>query len=108
MSQLCNARPTRALVLAGALIALSPASPAQARLSAPIGTAAHHTSVSTGAIVIAALAALLTLGCLAWAIMRRRGFEPRWQLSLRHTIAEAGYRASATWAEFTDWVRLGH
>jgi hypothetical protein len=29
-------------------------------------------------------------------------------LSLRHAMAEAGFRASATWAEFSDWVRLGH
>jgi hypothetical protein len=66
------------------------------------------THISTGAIVIAALAALLALGCAAWAIARRRAFEPRWWLSLRHAIAEAEFRASATWAEFADWVRLGH
>ena len=34
--------------------------------------------------------------------------EPRWWLSFQHTTAEAGYRASSTWAEFTDWARLGH
>jgi hypothetical protein len=63
---------------------------------------------STEAIVIAALAALLALGCAAWGIARRRAFEPHWVLSLRHAMAEAGFRASATWAEFADWVRLGH
>jgi hypothetical protein len=57
---------------------------------------------------LAALGALLVLGCLAWALARRRAFEPHWWLSLRHAMAEAGMRASATWAEFTDWVRLGH
>jgi hypothetical protein len=66
------------------------------------------THLSTGAIVIAALAALLALGCAAWAIARRRALEPRWWLSLRHAIAEARFRVSATWAEFADWVRLGH
>jgi hypothetical protein len=53
------------------------------------------------------LAALLVLGCLAWAVARRRAFEPQWTLSFRHAMAEAGFRASATWAEFTDWLRLG-
>jgi hypothetical protein len=64
--------------------------------------------LSTGAIVIAALAALLVLACLGWALARRRAFEPHWLLSLRHATAEAGVRASATWSEFLDWVRLGH
>jgi hypothetical protein len=76
-----------------ALVALAP--PADSHLSA-------------GTIVIAALAALLALGSLAWGLARRRALEPRWWLGLRHAIAEAGLRASETWAEFTDWVRLGH
>jgi hypothetical protein len=63
--------------------------------------------LSAGAIVIAALALLLLLGCIAWALARRRAFEPHWLLSLRHAMAEAGFRASATWSEFTDWARLG-
>jgi hypothetical protein len=63
--------------------------------------------LSAGAIVIAALAALLALGCLAWGLARRRALEPRWWLGLRHAMAEAGLRASETWAEFADWVRLG-
>jgi hypothetical protein len=64
--------------------------------------------LSTGAIVIAALAALLLLACVAWGLARRSAFEPHWLLSLRHSLAEAGFRASATWSEFTDWVQLGH
>jgi hypothetical protein len=63
--------------------------------------------LSTGAIVIAALALLLLLGCVAWALARRRAFEPHWLLALRHAIGEAGFRASATWSEFADWARLG-
>jgi hypothetical protein len=75
----------------------------------PAGSARSGDShLSTGAIVIAALAALLVLACAAWALARRRAYEPRWWLSLRHALAEAGFRASATWAEFTDWLRLGH
>jgi hypothetical protein len=48
------------------------------------------------------------LACLAWALARTLAFEPHWTLSLRHAVAEAGFRASATWAEFSDWARLGH
>jgi cobalamin biosynthesis Mg chelatase CobN len=65
------------------------------------------SSVSTAAIALAAVAALLALACAAWAVARWQAYEPRWTVSLRHAMAEAGFRASATWAEFTDWVRLG-
>lgn len=64
--------------------------------------------LSTAAIVVAAVAALLAFGCAAWGLARRRAFEPHWLLSLRHAMAEAGFRMSATWAEFADWARLGH
>jgi len=85
----------------------------------PSGSTVHrvtvtHTSapqsntLSTGAIVLVVVAALLVLACIGWALARRRAFEPHWLLSLRHAMAEAGFRASATWAEFSDWVRLGH
>jgi hypothetical protein len=63
--------------------------------------------LSTGALVIAVLAALLVLACATWALARRSAFEPHWLLSLRHAMAEAGFRASATWSEFADWARLG-
>jgi hypothetical protein len=75
--------------------------------AAMLAAARHTTSLSTGAIVIAVLAALLVVGCLAWAVARRRAFEPQWTLSFRAAMAEAGFHASATWAEFTDWLRLG-
>jgi hypothetical protein len=66
------------------------------------------TTLSSAAIVAAVLAALIALGCIAWGVARVRAFEARWTLSLRHAIAEAGFRAAATWAEFSDWARLGH
>ncbi|HYM54932.1 MAG TPA: hypothetical protein VES97_06185 [Solirubrobacteraceae bacterium] len=76
---------------------------------APVQPSAHHAGkLSTEAIAAAALAALLALGCIAWGVARFASFEPHWTQSLRHAAAEAGFRASATWAEFTDWVRLGH
>jgi hypothetical protein len=95
---------------APALSSPSPSGPGQATLPVRPARSAHSGSghLTVGAIVIAALAALLVLACAAWAIARRRAYEPRWWLSLRHAVAEAGFRASATWAEFTDWLRLGH
>jgi hypothetical protein len=65
------------------------------------------SSTSTAAIVLAILALLLALGAAAWGIARWQAYEPRWTVSMRHAMAEAGFRASSTWAEFTDWVRLG-
>jgi hypothetical protein len=62
---------------------------------------------STVAIVIGALGALLVLACGAWALARRRAYEPHWWLSLQHSLGEAGYRTSSTWSEFSDWARRG-
>lgn len=70
--------------------------------------ARRTTKLSDAAIAAAAVAALLALACAAWAIARLQAYEPHWTLSLRHAMAEAGFRASATWAEFSDWVRAGH
>jgi hypothetical protein len=95
---------------ATALSSPSTSVPGQAALPVrpPASARSGNSHLSAGAIVIAALAALLVLACAAWALARRRAYEPRWWLSLRHALAEAGFRASATWAEFTDWLRLGH
>jgi hypothetical protein len=68
---------------------------------------AHASKLSTAAIVVAAIAALLAVGCAVWALARIEAFEPRWTLSLRHAIAESSFRASAIWAELSDWARLG-
>ena len=74
---------------------------------------ARHTTepttakLSTGAIVAAALAAALIVACLAWGAARWWAYEPRWTVSLRHSLAEAGWRLSGAWEEFSDWARLG-
>jgi len=78
-----------------------------ARLHARAHSSGGSGHVSTEAIVLAAIAALLLLACAAWAFARSRAYEPHWLVSMRHAMAEAGFRTSATWAEFTDWVRLG-
>lgn len=76
-----------------------------ARLRARNSSGSGH--VSTEAVVLAAIAALLLLACAVWAFARSRAYEPHWLVSMRHAMAEAGFRTSATWAEFTDWARLG-
>jgi|GEM_PF-1959443 hypothetical protein len=73
-----------------------------ARAHASSGGGPSHAAVAAG--IVAAIVALL---CLAWGVARMRAYEPRWTLSLRHSLAEARLRASATWAELSDWARLG-
>lgn len=58
-------------------------------------------------LAIGALAALLALGGLVFGAARWAGWEPAWANRARHATAEAGWRASSTWAEFTDFVRFG-
>jgi hypothetical protein len=65
-----------------------------------------HGLSSTG-IALVAIGVVAVLGCVAWGLSRVLTLEPRWTLSLRHAMAEASFRASATWAEFADWARLG-
>ncbi|HEY3830225.1 MAG TPA: hypothetical protein VGL57_13615 [Solirubrobacteraceae bacterium] len=97
----------------------TPAAPATTAPVSPAGTAAAlppagtrqskptTKRLSTGAIVAAALAALLILLCLVWGAARWWAYEPRWSVSLRHSLAEASWRLSASWDEFSDWARLG-
>jgi hypothetical protein len=96
-------------VPAAAAALLGRAASAQAVGAAPLHAASRHgSSLSAGAIAIAAVAGLAVLACAAWGLARWQAFEPRWTHWLRHSISEAGLRASSTWSEFTDWMRLGH
>jgi hypothetical protein len=70
--------------------------------------AAQPTSSHRGArLALVIVAALLLMLLALWAFARWWAWEPRWFVRWRHAIAEAGWRASAAWAEFTDWLRLG-
>jgi hypothetical protein len=69
--------------------------------------APQSKDMSTGALVLAVLGALLVLACIVWGFARWLALEPRWTVSLMHSLREAGYRGSATWAEFSDWARIG-
>jgi hypothetical protein len=58
-------------------------------------------------IVAAAFAGLVLLAGLTVALARALAWEPPWAPRARHSVAEASWRASAMWAEFADWLRLG-
>lgn len=102
--------------------ATAPAQPPPAPGSAPaaapdvaahdaIGVAARSTEPATDApfplLALAVLAALLAMGLLTFGLVRWRAWEPVWAERFRHAAGEAGWRASTTWADFTDFVRLG-
>ena len=76
-----------------------------------ITVAARTTDPATDApfpvLALAILAGLFALSGLVVAAARWRGWEPAWADNLRHAAGEAGWRASSTWAEFTDFVRFG-
>ena len=72
-------------------------------LSAATNTGGH----AAWAVAVAAVALLVIFACGVWALARRRAFAPRWLQWLSHSLAEAGWHASETWAEFADWMRLG-
>jgi hypothetical protein len=95
-----------------------PPTPGPAPTAAPavaagneIGRAARATEPATDApfplIALAVLAALLAIGTLVFGLVRWRAWEPAWAERFRHAAGEAGWRASSTWAEFTDFVRFG-
>lgn len=100
------ATPTAPVTPRTSTAPVTPVAPLPNRV--PARAAAHHGGgLSTSAIILAAVAGLIALACAAWAVARVLAFEPHWALSARHVIAEAEFRASATWDEFSDWVRLG-
>ena len=76
-----------------------------------IALAAQTTDPATDApfpvLALAILAGLFALAGLIVALVRWRAWEPAWADSFRHAAGEAGWRASSTWAEFTDFVRFG-
>ncbi len=84
-----------------------PATPQQ--VTTTPGVQPPGTKRSTRPLVIGAIAlgALLLLALLTWGWARLRGWDPPWAARMRHAWGEAGYRVTSTWAEFSDWLRLG-
>jgi cobalamin biosynthesis Mg chelatase CobN len=99
-----------------------PAAPTTATTPAPQADPQPPSAVADDAIPAAARAAddgrnvpvalvlvgaLVLLALALWGLARWWAWEPPWLVRWRHATAEAGWRASAAWAEFTDWLRLG-
>jgi hypothetical protein len=76
-----------------------------------IPIAAHTTAVATDTpaplILLAILAGLLAFTGLTFGLVRWFAWEPAWAVRLRHATGEAGWRASSTFSEFADFVRMG-
>jgi hypothetical protein len=75
--------------------------------STPATPAAHHHDRTPLVVAAAALGALALLLLLLWLTARGRGWDPAWLARQRHAWGEAGFRATSTWSEFADWLRLG-
>lgn len=76
-----------------------------------IALASNTNDVATNApfpmLALAILAALLALASATFGVVRWLAWEPAWTIRMRHAAGEAGWRASSTWSEFADFVRLG-
>ena len=80
---------------------------------APVVPAATPTSVPTpvvvsrsstdGLLIPGILIGVALLGAAALAASAFGGRSPR----IRHAFNEAAYRTKSTWADFSDWLRLG-
>lgn len=58
-------------------------------------------------LVLAIVGGAIALGLLLWGLIRWLAYEPRWLVASRHATAEAGWRTSGAWADFSDWLRRG-
>jgi hypothetical protein len=97
-----NGTPTNATTAPPPAPTTTPA-PAPATQPAAASTSSHKGARLALIVVAALLLMLLAL----WAFARWWAWEPEWLVRWRHATGEAGWRASAAWAEFTDWLRLG-
>jgi cobalamin biosynthesis Mg chelatase CobN len=76
-----------------------------------IALASHTTDIVPETpfpmLALAILLGALALLTLAFGVVRFFAWEPAWAVRFRHAAGEAGWRASSTWSDFADYVRLG-
>lgn len=73
--------------------------------TATTATASTRAEDRAATVLLIAVAALLVLAVLAWALARATGWEPEWWPGRRHEASEAAWRFSNGWADFRDWLR---
>jgi hypothetical protein len=118
-------RPVLLLLLGAALIAPAAMAPALAAGQTPttpqpglpqpdmtptppiVTTEPVKHDDTPGVVLLVIVAGALLALVLAWAVLRAFSLEPVWLVRGRHSFAEAGWRVSAAWAEFRDWLRIG-
>jgi cobalamin biosynthesis Mg chelatase CobN len=84
----------------------SPAIAGKAVLAAS-KTRSSDAGVPAPLVALAVIGALMALAALLYWLARWWAWEPRWLVRARHAGAEASWRASGSWAEFMDWLRMG-
>lgn len=92
--------------------AATPAPAAPAEPSGPLATPAPvyenaDDPVPVSLLVLAALLGVPALLALLYAALSRLGWADSWLARPRRAVREASFRASGTWADFADWIRLG-
>jgi hypothetical protein len=70
-------------------------------------TRSSDAGIPAPLVALAIIGALMALAALLYALARWWAWEPHWLVRARHAGAEASWRASGSWAEFADWLRLG-
>jgi hypothetical protein len=66
-----------------------------------------HEGTPAGLLIALGLVALIALLAALALLAGRSGWGEERLAGPRHAWGEAAYRASATWADFLDWMRLG-
>jgi len=74
--------------------------------AAPAGSGSDGDGPAAWLVGLIVLGALVLLVLVLWGLARLTAWEPRWLPAARHSVGEAGYRTSAGWAEFRDWLRF--
>jgi hypothetical protein len=88
-----------------ALVAVGLLAPASALAQDPTTTTSSDSRAPVVLLIV--VGALLLAAGVTWAVARWWAYEAPWVLRARHAADEAGWRTSAAWAEFKDWLRLG-
>jgi hypothetical protein len=84
-----------------------PATPAATPGEPTYTTVAHTDPFPIGLWILIGLLALSLLAWVVLALLGRTGWGEERLAGPRHAWAEARYRASGVWSDFTDWLRLG-